>query len=169
MGLLKNTSVICQLKGRRCGFTRRMIDKKQTEGFPGWCEGLGRAKAGDQELRRQLLEAGTEADEHLNRMRDDQGTYAENLEQASKQYTDAELRALRAHKPISVEMFIKVFDNILNMAAPLFAANPNQTQLPPAMAGTGASEGYAANAPARRAIEPETHARPPPDALSARS
>jgi hypothetical protein len=31
--ILKNTSIICQLKGRRCGFTRRMIDKKQTEGF----------------------------------------------------------------------------------------------------------------------------------------
>jgi histidinol-phosphate/aromatic aminotransferase/cobyric acid decarboxylase-like protein len=28
--VLKSTSIICQLKGRRCGMTRRMIDKGQS-------------------------------------------------------------------------------------------------------------------------------------------
>jgi len=130
--VLKSTSVICQLKGRRWGFTRRMISKDQTKGFPGWCEGLRRAKAGDKELQRQLLEAGKEADAHLNRMLADQRTYAENLEKTSQHYTDAELKSLRTHEPILEEMFGKIFDNILNMAALLFAANPNMAGLPPA-------------------------------------
>jgi hypothetical protein len=72
MIVLKSTSIISQLKARRCGFTRRMIDKNQTEGFPEWCEALARAKAGDKELQRQLIENGREADAHLDRMRDDQ-------------------------------------------------------------------------------------------------
>jgi hypothetical protein len=130
--VLKSTGVICQLKGRRCGFTRRMIGKGQTKGFPGWCEGLARAKGGDKELQRQLLEAGKDADTHLNRMLHDQRTYAENLEEASKRYTDAELNALRTHQPMSEEMFSKLFDNVLSMAALLFATNPNMAEAPPA-------------------------------------
>lgn len=130
--VLKSTSSICHLKGRRCGFTRRMIHKDKTKGFAAWCEHLERAKAGDKDLQHQLLENGKEADAHLKRMLDDQGTYAENLEQASKRYTEAELKALRAHKPISEEMFFKVVDNILGMAAFLFAANPNIAIVPPA-------------------------------------
>jgi hypothetical protein len=31
--VLKSTSIVSQLKGRRCGFTRRMIDRDQTKGF----------------------------------------------------------------------------------------------------------------------------------------
>lgn len=32
--VLKSTSIVSQLIGRRCGMTRRMIDKDQTNGFP---------------------------------------------------------------------------------------------------------------------------------------
>jgi hypothetical protein len=130
--ILKSTSIVSQLKGRRCGFTRRMIDKKQTKGFLDWCVTLGQAIAGDQNLQRQLLEAGRDADAHLNRMRNDQESFAENLEEASKRYTDAELKALRTHKPISLDMFDKIFQNVLAMTALLFAANPNTKELPSA-------------------------------------
>jgi hypothetical protein len=130
--VLKSTSSICTLKGRRCGFTRRMISKDETNGFADWCEGLARAKAGDKDLQRQLLDAGKEADAHLGQMLDAQKTYAENLEQASKAYTEEELKALRSHQPISDDMFDKIFGNILEMAAVLFAAHPHIAQLPPA-------------------------------------
>jgi hypothetical protein len=129
--VLKSTSIISQLKGRRCGFTRRMIDKGQTKGFSEWCDGLARAKAGDKDLQRQLLESGKEADTHLQRMLDDQKTYAENLEALSKSFTEAELKALRAGKPISEEMFAKISNHILEMAAFLFSTNSNIKQLPP--------------------------------------
>ncbi len=130
--VLKSTNSICTLKGRRCGFTRRMISGDETDGFADWCEALARAKAGDKDLQRQLLDAGNEADEHLSQMRDAQMTYAENLEQASKAYTEAELKALRSHRPISDDMFDKIFGNILEMAAFLFDAHPHIAELPPA-------------------------------------
>jgi hypothetical protein len=110
--VLKATNIISQLKGRRCGFTRRMIDKDQTKGFPNWCEHFRRALAGDRELQRQLLENGKAADAHLARMRDDQKTFAENLEEASKHFTDAELKALRKREPLSIDMFDKVISNV---------------------------------------------------------
>jgi hypothetical protein len=88
--VLKGTSSIATLKGRRCGFTRRMIDRDQTRGFPEWCKHLTRALAGDKDLRRQAVENGKEADAHLKRMRDDQENYAQNLEAMAKSFSEAE-------------------------------------------------------------------------------
>lgn len=130
--VLKSTGVISQLKGRRCGMTRRMIDKGQTIGFAGWLHGLARAKAGDKNLQRQLLEAGTEADTHMNRMLAAAQTYAKGLEKASKHYTQVELKSLRQDEPITEELFDKITKNILEMAAFLFAAHPEFKELPPA-------------------------------------
>jgi hypothetical protein len=130
--VLKSTSSIATLKGRRCGFTRRMVDRDQTKGFPEWCEHLARAFAGDKDLQRQTLENGREADAHLKRMLDDQQNYAENLEAMSKNFSEAELKALRKHEPISEEMFGKIQSHVLEMAAFLFAAHPSIAELPPA-------------------------------------
>ena len=130
--VLKSTSSIATLKGRRCGFTRRMIDRDQTRGFPEWCEHTARALAGDKDLQRQIVENGIEADAHLKRMRDEQENYAENLDAMAKNFSEAELKALRKHEPISEEMFGKIQSHVLEMAAFLFAAHPHVTELPPA-------------------------------------
>jgi hypothetical protein len=54
------------------------------------------------------------------------------LDEASKHFTDAELKALRSRKPISSEMLDKVVHNVMTMAAFLFIGNPNVKDLPPA-------------------------------------
>jgi hypothetical protein len=130
--VLKSTNVIAGLKGRRCGFTRRMIDRDQTRGFPEWCERLARATAGDKDLQRQILENGKEADAHLNRMRDDQRNYAENIDAMSKNFSEAELKLLRKREPISEEMFEKIHGHVHEMAAFLFSTHPNFAELPSA-------------------------------------
>jgi len=130
--VLKSTSSIATLKGRRYGFTRRMIDRDQTRGFPEWCWHLARALAGDKNLRRQIVENGQEADTHLTRMRDDQQNYAENLDAMAKNFSEAELKTLRKHEPISDETFGKIQSHVLEMTAFLFAAHPGITELPPA-------------------------------------
>jgi hypothetical protein len=122
--VLKCTNVIAGLKGRRCGFTRRMVDRDQTRGFPEWCEHLARAVAGDKDLQHQILENGKEADAHLMRMRDDQQNYAENLDAIAKNFSEAELKVLRKHEPISDEMFGKIQGHVVEMAAFLFTAHP---------------------------------------------
>jgi hypothetical protein len=109
-----------------------MIDRDQTRGFPEWCEHTARAAAGDKDLQRQIVENGKEADAHLKGMRDDQQNYAENLDAMAKNFSEAELKVLRKHEPISDEMFRKVQGHVLEMAAYLFTARPNFTELPTA-------------------------------------
>ena len=130
--VLKSTSSIATLKGRRCGFTRRMVDLGQTRGFPEWSGHLERALSGDKDLQRQIVENGKEADAHLKRMRDDQQNYAENLDAMAKSFSEAELKALRKHEPISEEMFGKIQSHVMEMAAFLFAGHPSIAELPPA-------------------------------------
>jgi hypothetical protein len=130
--VLKSTYVVSTLKGRRCGFTRRMVDRGQTWGFPEWCEGLERAAAGNKDLQHQIIESGKEADAHLKRMRDDQQNYGENLDAMSKNFSEAELKALRKHEPITGDMFGKIQSHVLEMAAFFFTAHPHFTELPPA-------------------------------------
>lgn len=129
--VLKNTSVIHTLKGRRCGFTRRMIDRELTEGFPGWCDHLNLALAGNQDLQRQIMQNGADADAHLKRMRDDQVTYGDNLAAMAKNFSEAELKALRKHEPIPANIFDKIMSHVLNMTAFLFAESPEFNGLPP--------------------------------------
>jgi hypothetical protein len=130
--VLKSTSSVATLKGRRCGFTRRMIDRDQTKGFPNWCELTARALAGDKHLQQQIIENGMEADAHLYRMRDEQENYAGNLEAMAKRFSDAELKALRKHDPISEEMFSKIQTHVLEIAASLFDVHPHISEIPPA-------------------------------------
>jgi hypothetical protein len=130
--VLKSTNIIATLRGRRCGFTRRMVDKDQTRGFPEWCGHLMRALAGDQRLQRQISENGKEADAHLNLMRDEQQNFAENLAAHAKTFEEAELKALRKNEPVSLDMFAKIQSHVLEMAAFLFESHPQFTELPTA-------------------------------------
>lgn len=128
--VLKSTRFISMLKGRRCGYTRRMVDWDQTRGFPEWCLHLERALAGDRNLQRQILENGKEADAHLDHMRDEQLNYAENLAAHAKRFDDAELKAWRKDGKLSEEMLGKILEHVLEMAAFLFATNPHFKELP---------------------------------------
>lgn len=128
--VLKSTRFISMLKGRRCGYTRRMIDRDQTRGFPEWCFYLERALAGDKSLQRQILENGKEADAHLEHMRDEQLNYAENLAEHAKRFDEAELKAWRRGAKLSDDMFDEIMDHVLEMAAFLFATNPHLMELP---------------------------------------
>ena len=99
-------------------------------GFPEWCEHTAGARcAGDKDLQRQIIENGKEADAHLKRMRDDQESYALNLEELAKSCGQSELKALRASmNSISEQMFGKIQSHILEIAAFLLATHPVAVQ-----------------------------------------
>ena len=83
-------------------------------------------------MQHQIVENRKEADAHLKRMRNDQQNYAENLDAMAKNFSEAELKVLRKHEPISDEMFGKKQGHVLEMAAFLFEAHPNFIELPTA-------------------------------------
>jgi hypothetical protein len=119
-----------QLKGRRCGMTRRMIDRGQTKGFKDWCAGLDKAEAGDESYRRQLLESGKEAAAQMERIVASQHTYAEVIEREAKSYTQDELRILRTDQPYTPEMYAKIAERVINLTAAFVTAHPDDIKPP---------------------------------------
>ena len=59
--ILKSTHALCRLSGRSKGLQRRLIDEKQTKGFPLYCRALGTAKADSFGIQLQLLQNGSAA------------------------------------------------------------------------------------------------------------
>jgi hypothetical protein len=104
---LKTTHAISGLRSRRRsrGLQRRLIDKKQTAAFKPFCEKVEGAKNGDQVLQRQLREKCELAASDLNKIAKGQDTFAANLAEHAKKYTEAELRFLRKGEPVTPELF----------------------------------------------------------------
>lgn len=130
--VLKSTTAVCGLRGRRKRLQSRMVDEDQTRGFAEWCRHLERAKQGDAKLQRQLLENGREASLHMDRILADMADYAATLEEIAKTYSPDDLRILRKREPLSPELSDKISTQVLNLAAILFARHPKVVKLPPA-------------------------------------
>lgn len=129
--ILKGTQTVCGLRGRRAGLQRRLIDERQTKGFPLYCKHLHAAKCGDARLQRRLLQLGQEADAQMDRILVDAKKTAEHIEGLARKFTFAELKAIRTRGPISDDAKEKIIKNIMWMAGFLFRDHPQTKKLPP--------------------------------------
>jgi hypothetical protein len=130
--VLKSMRSVSALKGRRCGMTRRMIERAQTKGFKSWCEGLAKAEAGDRNLRNELVENGKEASEHIELIIANQKTYAAVIEEEAKAYTRAELDVLRTDRPYTPKMVDKIAERIVALTVRFFENHPDKITPPTA-------------------------------------
>lgn len=130
--VLKSMRSLSALKGRRCGMTRRMIDREQTKGFGSWCVGLHRAEAGDNNIRNQLVENGKEATEEIGRLTANQATYAEVIADEAKNYTAEELTILRTDQPYTPEMIDKMAERVVTLTTKFLDAHPDKPKPPTA-------------------------------------
>jgi hypothetical protein len=128
--VLKPMRHVSALKGRRCGMTRRMIESGQTKGFEKWCAGLAKAEAGDENYRRQLIEAGQAATEQMDLIIANQKTYVQIIENEAKAYTQDELDILRADKPFTPQMVDKMAGRIIDLTVKFFATHPDNVRPP---------------------------------------
>jgi hypothetical protein len=132
--VLKPTSIVCGLTGRKAASQTCLIDKAQTREFPEYCQHLAAAKRGDRLLQQQLLEHGREATAHLDRWLEDMKTLSSGFEQMvafiSKTHSPAELKIIRQRKNYTPEMREKLIQNVLAFAKELFKTHPAVTKLP---------------------------------------
>lgn len=128
--ILKGTQAICGLSGRGSGLQRRMIDEHQTRGFLSYCKALSRAKAGNQELQRQILALGAEATTHMDRLLVDATFMPSIVAEVSQTYSANELKILRTRTPYSVELISKIVNSILMLAKSMFGSHPRAKRLP---------------------------------------
>jgi hypothetical protein len=129
---LKTTRAVGGLRSRprSRGLQRRLIDVQQTRAFPHFCDEIKRASGGDGIARKQLAEASDAAIANLDMIAKGQQTYATNLAEHAKRYTDTELAILRKGEPIPEELFAKITEQILKLAFVLFAVHPYGKQPP---------------------------------------
>jgi hypothetical protein len=123
--VLKATHVVAGLRRRRRrGLQRRFVDEERTQGFEAWCEKLDLARKADKDLRKQLAEKCSRAATDLAELAKGQDTYAANLAEHAKKYSEAELKILRKNEPITAELLKKIRGHILDLAQALFDAHP---------------------------------------------
>ena len=130
--VLKTTHAVSGLRARRRsrGLQRRLFDKGQTAALKSFCDNVEGAKNGDEALQRQLAEKCRLATLDLDKIAKGQDTFAANLAEHAKNYTDTELKILRKGGPITPELFDKITDQIFKLALWLFAAHPYFKELP---------------------------------------
>lgn len=130
---LKSTHAIGGLRARRRsrGLQKRLIEKDQTANFKRFYEKLELAKGGDAAAKRQLAGKCDAAVAELGAIRKAQETYAKNLAEHAKKYTDAELAILTKGKPIPKELLAKITGEIRALANAMFAAHPYFKRQPP--------------------------------------
>jgi hypothetical protein len=128
--VLKSMRSLTALKGRRCGMTRRMIDRDQTKGFGAWCAGLDKAEAGDKNYREQLVKAGNDATEQMSQIIAAQSTYAKVIEDEAKNYTADELQILKTDQPYTEEMEGKMVERVVSLTIKFFEHHPDSVKMP---------------------------------------
>jgi len=128
--VLKGTMQACGMSGRLSGLQRRLIDAKQTQGFPRYCEDLRRAKLGDRPRQQALVALGLEASSHLDRMLSDARGIASAIGDISKLYSKAERLSVREGFNCSDEMFDKMVRHIIHVSGCLFGAHPAVRSFP---------------------------------------
>ncbi|QOZ44780.1 hypothetical protein XH89_15830 [Bradyrhizobium sp. CCBAU 53340] len=129
--VLKTTHAVAGLRRRRRrGLQRRRVHRVQTQGFAAWCEKLDLARKGDKELVKQFVAKCERASADLADLAMGQETFAANLAEHAKHYSEAELKILRKNEPITPELLKKIKGHIVDLAGALFDAHPSFKKRP---------------------------------------
>lgn len=128
--ILKGSSKVCGLSGRRKGLQRRLIDEVQTLGFPEYALTLRLAELGNLDIQKQILELGKYANEHLEKILADAPNIRDAISDLGKQYTKEERAALRTRSMYTPEMTDKLVQIVMKMAAIIFRDIPQVRKIP---------------------------------------
>lgn len=130
--LLKPIETVSALKGQKKGLKKRFTSGRATRSFRKWCAKRARAAAGDPRMVGQIERAGEAAAEQLAAMLEDTKGFADNIEDATSDFTEEELGILRRHEPVTADMAVKIFDGVMRLALKFYALHPGIDELPPA-------------------------------------
>jgi len=130
--ILKPISAVSALKGKRKALKKRATSGGGTRSFRRWHDQRSRAVAGDQKSAESLVRAGQAASMQLADMLENMKGFADNIEDATAQFTDEELDILRRREPHTDEMILKIFDGTIELAEKFYLLHPDITKLPEA-------------------------------------
>lgn len=128
--VLKSTTTVCGLSGRKAGLQRRLIDQKQTRDFAGYANDLRAAQAGDKAIQRSLLRHGAAATAQIARVEADAINSPELMAGVAKAYTPSQISLIRRKQPPTEEMLMKLVDDVFAIALMMFRNHPNVFKRP---------------------------------------
>jgi len=116
--LLKPITKISGLKGKKKGMKKRFTSGGGTRSFRKWCKKRERAAAGDKKLQVHILTQGKHAAAQFEDMLADMQGFANNIEDATGEFTQQELAAThRLHSAQDSQRYIESFVQILCSAS----------------------------------------------------
>ncbi len=130
--VLKETHIVCGLKGRKSGLQKRLIDDTQTEEFADFCADFIAAKDGDEQLQGAIQDHGQEAKAQMESTLADVESLPEAITEIDDIFSAAETDILRQDRDITDDMVDKLIENVLLLAAKLLRDHPRATNLPDA-------------------------------------
>lgn len=109
---------------------KRMTSGGGTRSFRRWCGERARAAAGDKKLEEKIVKSGEQAALRLADMLADMKGFADNIQDATAQFTDEELGILRRHEPVTDAIDLKILDGTLKLADKFFLLHPEIKKQP---------------------------------------
>ncbi len=131
--ILRGTTVVCGLRGRKADLRRRLVDEKQTRGFSEYCRHVKQAEAGNLAFQKAILKLGREATSHLDRVYQDATEFSSIFSDLSTIYSPAELKVIRTTNLLEIgdrAIITKIIKGIYDWFVALFRLHPNATFKP---------------------------------------
>jgi len=128
--ILKGSTKVCGLSGRRKGLRRRLIDESQTRGFPEYIRALRLAEGGNVRLQSEIIKLSESANEHMEKMRLEAQNIRGAIDVLGRLYTKEERGLLRTRDEYTPELTDKLIRNVLELAGMIFRDSPAVRRLP---------------------------------------
>jgi hypothetical protein len=122
--MLRPIEAVSGLKGKKKGLKKRYTDGRNTTAYLKWCKTREYAKQGDKKLQAQILRWGEQAEAQFADMLEDMKGFADNIEDATAEFTAAELAIVRQREPHTDDMVLKIMDGTMNLAWKWSALHP---------------------------------------------
>ena len=130
--VLKPIAEVSRLKGKKKGLKKCLTSGGGTRSFRKWCKSRARAAQGDEVAQTRILSNGKRAAAQFDDMLADMTGFAGNIEDATGQFTEAELAVLRKKEPITEGIVAKILEGTLSLALRFFELIPDTDRLPAA-------------------------------------
>jgi hypothetical protein len=128
--VLKSTGKIASLRPRRTGLHARLIDHRQTAGFPSYCRAILDGAASVEDVNYDIVLKELAADGHFATLAADTEVIRTGMVVLFQSYPPDDLKSLRAGRQISGAFSDRVVDDILRITARSFRHSTAGADMP---------------------------------------
>lgn len=123
--IVKSITAVSALRGKAKGRKKRMTSGRGTKSFRKWRDKRAHAAEGHQRFEGEILRNGERASKQFADMLENMNGFADNIKDATKEFTDDELGILRCHESVPHAIVLKILGGTLKLADSFFLMHPD--------------------------------------------